>query len=95
MSSTRISSGAGSRKTLDLFDRLILSYEVGHMKPSEEFYRACVTAADVPASSCVFIDDMIENVEGARRAGLEAIQFVDTPSSDRRATALRSRGPAD
>ena len=64
--------------TIDLFDRLILSYEVGHMKPSAEFYRACVAAAGVPAASCVFIDDLIENVEGARRAGLEAIQFVDT-----------------
>ena len=66
--------------TIDLFDRLILSYEVGHMKPSGEFYRACVAAAGVPADSCVFIDDMIENVEGARQAGLEAIQFLDTPS---------------
>jgi len=44
---------------------LILSYEVGHMKPSAEFYRACVAASGVPAASCVFIDDLIENVEGA------------------------------
>jgi glucose-1-phosphatase len=66
--------------TLDLFDRLILSYEVGHMKPSGEFYRACVAASGLSASSCVFIDDMKENVEGARRAGLEAIHYVDTPT---------------
>jgi FMN phosphatase YigB (HAD superfamily) len=65
--------------TIDLFDHLILSYEVGHMKPSGEFYRACVTAAGVPADSCIFIDDLIENVEGAQRAGLEAVQYVDTP----------------
>lgn len=65
--------------TIDLFDHLILSYEVGHMKPSGEFYRACVSAAGVPAASCIFIDDLIENVEGAQRAGLEAVQYVDTP----------------
>jgi HAD superfamily hydrolase (TIGR01509 family) len=65
--------------TLDRFDGFVLSYEVGHMKPSGEFYRACVAAAGVPATSCVFIDDMPENVEGAREAGLEAIQYVDTP----------------
>ncbi|MGP0069537.1 MAG: HAD family hydrolase [Isosphaeraceae bacterium] len=66
--------------TLDRFDRLILSYEVGHMKPSGEFYRACVEASGTSADSCIFIDDMPENVEGARRAGLEAIHFVDTPT---------------
>jgi glucose-1-phosphatase len=65
--------------TIDLFDHLILSYEVGHMKPSGEFYRACVAAAGVPADSCIFIDDLIENVEGAQRAGLEAVQYIDTP----------------
>jgi glucose-1-phosphatase len=62
------------------FDELILSYEVGHMKPSRAFYDACVDAAGAPAASCIFIDDMIENVEGARRAGLTSIQYIDTPT---------------
>ena len=66
--------------TFDLFDKLILSYEVGHMKPSRAFYDACVEAAGVSAASCIFIDDLIENVEGARRAGLTSIQYIDTPT---------------
>jgi glucose-1-phosphatase len=66
-------------ETLDLFDGLILSYEVGHMKPSREFFEASVRAAGLPASSCIFIDDIAENVEGARSAGLAAIQYFDTP----------------
>ena len=66
--------------TLDLFDGFILSYEVGHMKPAREFFDACVRAAGVPALSCVFIDDMAENVEGARQAGLTALHYVDTPA---------------
>lgn len=67
-------------ETLDLLDGFILSYEVGHLKPAREFFDACVQAAGVPASSCVFIDDIPENVEGARDAGLVAIPYVDTPS---------------
>jgi putative hydrolase of the HAD superfamily len=67
-------------ETLDLFDGFILSYEVGHLKPAREFFDACVEAAGVPARSCVFIDDIDENVEGARQAGLTAIQYVDTPA---------------
>ncbi len=66
--------------TLDLFDGFVLSYEVGHLKPAREFFDACVAAAGTPAGSCVFIDDVAENVEGARSAGLTAILYVDTPT---------------
>ena len=66
-------------ETFRHFDRLVASHEVGHMKPAHEFYDACVAAAGVPAASCVFVDDLEENVEGARKAGLHAIHYVDTP----------------
>lgn len=63
------------RDELACFDRLILSHEVGHLKPSSRFYEACVEAAGLPASDCVFIDDLEENVRGARGAGLRAIHY--------------------
>jgi glucose-1-phosphatase len=66
--------------TLDLFDHHILSHEVGHLKPHREFYEACVAAAGLPTAACVFIDDMPENVEGARQAGLTGVHYVDTPT---------------
>lgn len=65
-------------RTLDLFDGFVLSYEVGHLKPAREFFEACVVVAGTPAQSCVFIDDVAENVEGARNAGLTAIHYLDT-----------------
>jgi glucose-1-phosphatase len=65
--------------TLDLFDGLVLSHAVGSMKPDREFYLAGVRAAGVPAASCVFIDDIPENVEGAFAAGLTALLYEDTP----------------
>ncbi len=67
-------------ETLDLFDAFVFSYEVGHMKPDARFYEACARAAGVPAWSCVFIDDMAANVDGARKAGLQALQYVETAS---------------
>jgi putative hydrolase of the HAD superfamily len=63
--------------TLDLFDALVLSHEVGCLKPDARFYEACTVAAGVAAGSCVFIDDIAENVEGARKAGLQAIHYFD------------------
>jgi putative hydrolase of the HAD superfamily len=62
------------------FDRLVLSYEVGHMKPAPEFFRACAEAAGTPASGCVFVDDLPENVEGARAVGMRGVVYRDTPS---------------
>ena len=66
--------------TMACFDHLVLSHEVGHIKPSVEFYLACARCANVAPSECVFIDDRPENVEGARQAGLSAIPFLDAPA---------------
>jgi putative hydrolase of the HAD superfamily len=62
-------------EALGHFDRLVLSYEVGHVKPSPEFYLACAEAAGRPPGECVFIDDLPENVEGARAAGLLGVVY--------------------
>ncbi len=67
-------------EALSPFDRLVVSFEVGHVKPAREFYLACAEAAEVPHGDCVFIDDMEENVEGARAAGLGAVHYRDLPS---------------
>lgn len=67
-------------KALAPFDRLILSHEVGHIKPSSAFYLACAEAAGTDPGECVFIDDLPENVQGARDAGLRGIHFRDMPS---------------
>lgn len=60
------------------FDRLVLSYEVGHIKPSKSFYLACASAAEAPPADCLFIDDLQENVEGARVAGLVGLLYEST-----------------
>ena len=67
-------------ETLNQFDRLILSYEVGEIKPELAFFEACARAAHREPGQCVFIDDVLENVEGARRAGLVGVHFRDTQS---------------
>jgi len=66
--------------TMAHFDRQVLSYEVGHAKPAAEFYRACIAAAGAPPEACVFIDDMPENVAGARAAGIAALVYRDEPT---------------
>lgn len=62
---------------LSAFDRLVLSFEIGHSKPSSEFYLACAKAAGALPGDCIFIDDLAENVDGARSAGLRALLYRD------------------
>jgi putative hydrolase of the HAD superfamily len=64
-------------ETLAHFDGLVLSYEVGHLKPAAEFYLACARAARAAPAECVFIDDLPANVAGARAAGMTGILYRD------------------
>ncbi len=68
------------QEALAPFDHLVFSYEVGQLKPEEGFFRECLDQVGVPASSCIFIDDALANVAGARAAGLQAVHYRDTPS---------------
>ncbi len=61
------------------FRDAVLSYEIMHMKPEPEIYRAAAEVAGVPPESIFFTDDRPENVAGARRAGWRAELFVDVP----------------
>lgn len=61
------------------FDALVFSFEVGRVKPDPGFYLACAEAAGRSPGDCVFIDDMPENVEGARSTGLVGLLYTDTP----------------
>lgn len=54
----------------------VLSYEVGIMKPERGIYEEAVRRAGCPAAECFFTDDVIAYVEGARRCGIDAVQFT-------------------
>lgn len=58
------------------FDDFILSYQVGAMKPAPEIYRAAIARSGCAPAECFFIDDVAENVDAARREGLDATRFV-------------------
>jgi len=60
---------------LGQFDEYVLSYKVGAMKPSPEIYEAAIASAGCRAEECFFTDDIADYVEGARRAGIDAVRF--------------------
>jgi epoxide hydrolase-like predicted phosphatase len=62
-------------KFTDAFDHMIISAEVGMMKPDVRIYQLAVDRLGVAPSEAVFIDDFMHNVDGARLAGLQAVHF--------------------
>ena len=61
---------------LKLFDKLILSHEVKFIKPEEEIYREVEKVSGFSSEEHIFIDDILEYVDAAKRIGWDGIQFV-------------------
>jgi putative hydrolase of the HAD superfamily len=59
----------------DAFDQLIISAEIGLVKPNLDIYQKMVADLGVEPSQAVFVDDFLHNIEGAQEAGLQTIYF--------------------
>ena len=59
-----------------VFDRWILSHEVGFKKPAIEIFQKAVAWAGVEPENILFIDDLKRNVDAALSLGIQAIHFV-------------------
>lgn len=59
----------------DAFDHIIISAEVGVMKPNPAIYRIALEKIGCQPEEAVFLDDFIENVAGAQAVGLHAVWF--------------------
>jgi putative hydrolase of the HAD superfamily len=61
-----------------LFKGVVVSAEVGYLKPMKEIYQKLIDLYDIDPQESVFIDDVRANVEGAKSVGLHGIQFFST-----------------
>lgn len=57
----------------DGFDLLILSCEVGMMKPEPEIYSLAIERLGVKPDECIFIDDKEENLIPANKIGMKTV----------------------
>ena len=73
------------------FDDLVLSYEVKAMKPSPPIYREAIARAQCRPEECFYTDDIAAYVEGARREGIDAVQFESCAQLERDLAAREIR----
>ena len=65
---------AHTYKLGDYFEDKFLSYEMGAMKPEAIIYDQVVEKLAIAPAKVVFFDDLIDNVEAAKRLGINAHQ---------------------
>jgi len=65
-----------SRKFDDAFDVMVISAEMGVMKPDPRIFQYALEQLDVAPAEAVFVDDVIENVDAARQAGMQGLLFL-------------------
>jgi len=58
-----------------LLEGSVISYQLKIVKPDPEIYQALLERYNLKAEECVFADDKLENIEGAKRVGMHGILF--------------------
>jgi len=61
----------------DAFDKMIISAEVGAMKPEAKIFQIALEQFGVSPNEAVFVDDFYVNIEGCQKVGMKGIHFKD------------------
>ncbi len=75
---TRPSVSVRFPRLLRVFDVSLFSAEEKVAKPDPRFYQLMLDRLEVNAEEAIFVDDFIENVEGARAVGITGVHFKNT-----------------
>lgn len=66
----------GYREFDELFDKAYFSFDLHLAKPHEEIFEFVINQRHLIPGKTLFIDDRIENIEGARKAGLKTYHLA-------------------
>jgi epoxide hydrolase-like predicted phosphatase len=72
----------------DAFDKIIISAEVGAMKPEPKIFQIALDAFGVKPKEAVFVDDFKVNIEGCQKIGMKGIHFTDPETALQRLKKL-------
>jgi putative hydrolase of the HAD superfamily len=75
----------------NLFDHIVLSFEIGRRKPDHHIFEYAAQSAGIAAADCILVDDLGTNCDGARAAGWKAVKFTTTAESIAQIDALIER----
>mgnify|MGYP002565445557 CR=1 FL=1 len=76
----KILQNLGVLELTDYFDIIVSGQEFVHSKPDPEIYEILLKRYKIVPEQALFFDDRLENVEGARKVGINGVVFnTDIP----------------
>jgi HAD superfamily hydrolase (TIGR01549 family) len=81
-----------NKSTLNIFDKIYLSSEVGMKKPNADIFLSVLSEQCLVPSEVVFIDDAIENIEQAKSLGLNTVLFNEVPAFKNELARISANG---
>ena len=72
----------------DVFDAMIISAEVGVVKPDATIFQIALDQFKVRAKEAMFVDDFKENIEGCEKVGMQGLLFRDPERDIQKLKAL-------
>lgn len=63
----------------DCFDSYTYSCHLGVTKPDPKMYEHALSCLKIPPENTLFVDDFIDNLHGARRAGIQPVMITLRP----------------
>jgi glucose-1-phosphatase len=75
-------------KVFGYFQKFFTSFELGQRKPDRAAFEAVARAIGVNPEEILFFDDLLENVEGARAAGLQAVHVQNVEDTKKAVESL-------
>jgi putative hydrolase of the HAD superfamily len=63
---------------VELFDAVVLSSEVGMIKPDPAIYQLAAERLGLEPEECIMIDDLVANIEGAKSTGMRGVVYSTT-----------------
>ncbi len=62
------------------FNPVILSCQIGMRKPNADIFLKSAELCKTKPARCLLIDDLVENIEGAQKAGFQALLYKGDPN---------------
>jgi epoxide hydrolase-like predicted phosphatase len=62
----------------ELFDEVVLSSEVGMIKPDPAIYELTADRLGLEPAECLMIDDLVANIDGAKSTGMQGVVYSTT-----------------
>ncbi|WP_162555781.1 HAD family hydrolase [Reichenbachiella versicolor] len=70
-----IENVSGKKNLNDFADKVFFSHELNLRKPDIEIYEKIIEISDINPNRAIFLDDKLENLKGAEKAGLNTFHI--------------------